>query len=156
MRLVFCLVALALVASPVFVEAQAKKKEQRTGAKSPIFQVPSTVTLTAEQQAKWDGVTKEFGPKVATVQEKLNAVLTTEQKKARKDAVQAAKDAGKKGKAAKADIDAALKLTDEQRKQMATAEGEMKELTTQIRAKQSEFLTAEQKEALKPKKKAAK
>jgi hypothetical protein len=153
-RIALCLAVSALIALPVM--AQEKKKAKRTGENAPVFQLPKTITLTAEQQAKLDAVKKEYGPKVVAAQDKVSAALTAEQRKARQEAQKAAKEAGKKGKELKAAVDAAVTLSDDQKKQLEAAEGEMKTLSNEIRGKISEFLTAEQKEALKTKKKAAK
>ncbi len=146
-----------LVASPVWA-AQAdgkKKKDNDAKAVARSFELPSEITLTDEQKTKLEEVKKEFEPKVKEVVKKQSDILTADQKKARAEAAKAAKAAGKKGKDAQADITAALKLTDEQKKKQEEVGKELKDLNGQIREKISGFLTADQKVLLNSKKKKA-
>lgn len=145
----------ALLVAPVWAADEAGKKKGKglDNAVARSFKLPDTITLTADQQAKLAEVKKEFEAKVKEVVKKQQDILTAEQKKARTEATKAAKTAGKKGKDAQADVDAAVKLTDEQKKKMDEVGKELKELNGKIREKISEFLTADQKAQLKPKKK---
>ena len=145
MKTVLCTglaVAMALTAGSV--EA-AKEKKKPDGSANPVFAIPKEITLTAEQQTKLDAITKEEGPKVAELTEKLDAVLTAEQKTARKEAAAKAKADGKKGKDAAAAVEEALKLTDEQKKQRAEVQPEMAKLQASIKEKIHGLLTDEQK-----------
>ena len=72
---------------------------------------------------------------------------------ARQEALKAGKAAGKKGKELQAEVAAAMKMTDEQQKKHDEGTKELKELSGKIREQISGFLTAEQKELLKAKKK---
>ena len=149
-------VALALLlASPAIALAKGEKKPAPCPAKQAIDQMTKNLTLTAEQKEKLDGIAKEFGPKMMDAM-KAGDVLTKEQKKARHEAEKAAKAAGKKGKELKQAADDATKATPEQKDKMAEAEKQMKELRKDLREKVMSVLTDEQKEQLKPKKKAAK
>lgn len=144
----------ALLASPVWAADEAKKKDKGIdGAVARVFKLPETITLTAEQQTKLGEVKKEFESKVKEVITKQHDILTPEQRKAKAEATKAAKEAGKKGKDAQADIDAAVKLNDEQKKKTEEVGKELKELNHQIREKISTFLTTEQKAQLKTRKK---
>jgi len=145
MKTVLCTglaVAMALTAGSA--EA-AKEKKKPDGSANPVFAIPKEITLTAEQQTKLDAIKKEEGPKVAELTEKLDAVLTAEQKTARKEAAAKAKADGKKGKDAATAVEEALKLTDEQKKQRAEVQPEMAKLQASIKEKIHGLLTDEQK-----------
>jgi hypothetical protein len=148
-----------LIALPVSAAKQDKKKK---GAEnSPVLNVlklPAEVTLTAEQQPKFDAVKTEFEGKLKELAEKQDGILTADQKQARQAAQKAAKAAGKKGKEAKADVDAAVKLTDDQKKQQEEVGKEIKDVQGKVREKLNSFLTEDQQSKLKApgkKKKAA-
>lgn len=141
-----------LVASPAWAAKEdGKKKGNKSVAK--VFELPAEITLTAEQKTKLEEVKKEFEPKVTEITKKQDEILTAEQKKARAEAQKAGKAAGKKGKDLKADVDAAVKLTDEQKKKQEETSKELKDVTGKVREKISSFLTEEQKTHLKTKKK---
>jgi len=144
------LIALPLCAEDA-KEGKKKKKEQDF-SKSPVLNVlnlPKAITLTADQQAKFDAVKTEFTGKLKELAKKQNEILTPEQKKARQEAQKAAKAAGKKGKEAKADVDAAVNLTDDQKKATEAVNAEIKEVQGKVREKLNEFLTDEQKAQIK-------
>lgn len=148
----------ALLVAPVWAADEAGKKKKEKGLDTAVarsFSLPDTITLTAEQKTKLDEVKKEFESKVKEVVKKQNDILTADQKKARAEAAKTAKAAGKKGKDLQADVDAALKLTDEQKKKTEEVGKELKALNAQIREKITSFLTDDQKAQLKPKKKKA-
>ena len=151
----FAVLALAvLIASPVWAAKEDKKKEKSGGkAVAKAFELPSIITLSGEQMTKLAEVKKEFEPKLEAAFKKQNDILSAEQKKARQEASKAAKAAGKKGKEAQADIAAATKLTDDQKKQQDEVSKELKELNGKIREQISSFLTEEQKTHLTPMKK---
>lgn len=150
-------IALAvLVASPMWADAQEKgkkKKDNLDNAVAKSFQLPDTITLTDDQKTKLEEVKKEFDSKVREVVKKQNDILTAEQKKARNEVMKTAKAAGKKGKDAQADVNAALNLTDEQKKKQEEVGKELKDLNKQVREKIGTFLTEDQKALLKSKKK---
>jgi hypothetical protein len=150
----FAVLALAvLIASPVWAAKEEKKNKGAAKAVAKAFELPTEITLTAEQQTKLADVKKEFEPKLQEVVKKQNEILTPEQKKARQEAMKTAKAAGKKGKELQADVAAAVKLTDEQKKKQEEVGKELKDLNGKVREQISGFLTAEQKVHLKTKKK---
>lgn len=151
----FAVLALAvLIASPVWAAKEEKKGEKKTNkAVAKAFELPTIITLSAEQMTKLAEVKKEYEPKLEELHKKQAGILTAEQKKAAQEASKAAKAAGKKGKEAKADVDAAVKLTDDQKKQQEEVSKELKELNGKIRDSIASFLTEEQKTHLKPMKK---
>ena len=99
------------------------------------------LNLTDEQKAKVQELRKEYVPKF---KEATDSVLTTDQKKARDDAIKAAKDAGKKGEL----FTVKLKLTDEQKAKIREA---ITPLEKELREKTQAILTPEQREQLKAK-----
>ncbi|MDB5342834.1 MAG: hypothetical protein JWP89_1211 [Schlesneria sp.] len=150
------IVAIATSANAADAAKEAKGKKAN-GQANAVFAIPKEITLTAEQQAKVDEIKKEQGPKVAELITKLDAVLTADQKAARKEANTKAKADGKKGKEAKAAVDEAMKLTDEQKKQQAELQPELAKLQQSIKEQINGLLTDEQKTHYKvPKAKKAK
>src|SRR5712691_444471 len=89
MKLWKCVLALsvsALLLSPVWAEdAKPKKPKANAAARKvpPAVQLPKDIELTAEQKTKVAELEKEFGPKMKELREKLDKVLTEDQKKAR-------------------------------------------------------------------------
>lgn len=143
----FTVLLCLVLASAVGAQEAPKKGKKNTlpGANSSVFQLPKEVTLTAEQQAKLEALKKEFGPKLAEFQKKLDDLLTPEQKQARKDAAAKAKAENVKGKAAQEAVLNALKLSPEQKAKYESLQKELQELQAKVRAHMAEFLTDEQK-----------
>lgn len=133
-------------------DKQDKKKQEKKGGENPAvakaFELPPEITLSTEQKDKLAAIKKELGPKLDEALKKQDDILTDEQKAARKAANKAAKDAGKKGKEAKAEVDAAMKLTEEQKTKMAAAQQDVQAVQRQIRDAISGILTDEQKAKL--------
>lgn len=119
------------------------KKKAEPGAQA--FNLPKEITLSAEQQEKLAALKKELGPKVAAAQKKIDEILTADQKAARKAAQEKVKADNLKGKAAQEAVEAALKLTDEQKTKFTAAQAEMREVQALVKSKMAEFLTDEQK-----------
>jgi len=92
--------------------------------------------LTKDQRARIASVTKEYTPKIAELQKKLDGVLTNEQKEARRAGQKKALAEGKKG----VKLRAAAKMTDEQKKQVAKLRQEIAKLSRERRAKVAEIL----------------
>ena len=82
-----CLLSLSLAAfllSPVMAEdAKAKKNKPNARKEQPAVQLPKEITLTDEQKTKVAELEKEYAPKMKELREKLDKVMTEEQKKAR-------------------------------------------------------------------------
>jgi Spy/CpxP family protein refolding chaperone len=103
------------------------------------------LNLTDDQKAQVKALRKEYMPKFKAA---ADNILTDEQKKARDDAVKAAKAEGKKrGEVMKAAHEA-VKLTDEQKTKMKEA---VKPLHKEVHEKLMAILTPEQKAQLKQK-----
>lgn len=132
-------------------DAQEKKKGQgKKAAKGPdpVGKMVAGLDLTAEQQAKIDEIRKEYRPKLAEIQKRRSEIITPERRKTEKEAQQAAKDAGKKGKQAKADVDLALGLSPAESERLAAIQKERQELIAKINVEVRALLTDEQKAKL--------
>jgi hypothetical protein len=154
----FCksLIVLGLLAAVAgSAQAAEKAKKPKKDPTTASFKLPATITLNDEQQTKLEEVKKEYSPKVSELLDKKNGILTADQKKARAEAVKAAKAEGKKGKDLMAAGEEAMKLSDDQKQQIAAIDKDLKALNKEIRGKITAFLTDEQKAELKKPKKAA-
>jgi hypothetical protein len=152
---VVCAVVLTLLVAGPALAAGGKKADKNT---IPYFktidQYLKPVTLTDDQKTKLDGIKKDYEQKLKDVYAKQN-VLTPEQKTAADEARKAAKAAAKDRKETEAAVDAAVKMTDEQRQQKKDAQKALRALEKEIHAKVVDLLTADQKTAIaaaKPKK----
>ena len=164
-RYVLATVAMVALAVPLHAEdadkAAAKQAKgaakKQNGALDMVFVFPKVVEPTDEQKTKLAALRTELGPKLLEAQKATAAVLTPEQRKIRRETTKANKDAGLKGKEARAAVMAALKLTDDQKKALETAEKTQAEVRKGIDEKILALLTDEQKakvaEAKKPAKK---
>jgi len=148
-----CAVALALFGAIAFAwQAEAQNQNKKKGGGDPTAAMAKkleSVELTDEQKTKLKAINDEHGPKLKDAQAKVDKILTPEQIKARREAQQAAKAAGKKGKEAQDSVTEALKLTDEQKKTMADADKELKSAQSAYQTAVAGILTAEQKEKAK-------
>ncbi len=111
--------------------------------------VPKSIKLTPEQSEKVAALDKEFAPKLKGLTEKRNAIITPEQRKAGREALNAAKDAGKTGRELKDAYAAVVRYTDEQKQQFQDIQTDLKELHKTIQGKFNELLTDEQKSQIK-------
>lgn len=131
--------------------AQDNKGGKRKGgnpAAGLLKKVDSLTDLTAEQKEKIAAIKKEHEPKLTAANQKLNASLTQEQRRARQEAQKAAKAAGKKGKEAQAEALAAMKLTDEQKKAYDAAQKELDAATAALRSALADVLSDEQESSI--------
>ena len=158
----FVLSLVALIASPIFAEDKAAKKAERAAQKKaaqkqggkgnvlagPLAKQLEKANLTDEQKKQIEEIKAKYADKVAEAQKGVASVLTREQRQARQAAMAKAREEGKKGEELKAAVDAALSLSDEQKKSLAEAETKMKALQTEIRQSVLAVLTEEQKQTL--------
>ena len=165
-----CTLALsALLAAPALAQEKkpadpAKPAVQKPSAKKPggqrqrgarqvaavnkFFQLPAAVKLTEEQQEQVSALKKEFLPEARELQRKQNALLTDEQKQARRKTVEELRDSDKKGRERQQAIQAALKLTPEQKQQQSELQAAQKALQARVDTKLHALLTDEQKAQL--------
>jgi len=154
-------VAMALLVAAVAV-AQEKPKERGKAARlsstarallrfDRLRTAIESLDLTAEQKEKLGKVREEFGPKMKSLYDKLGESLTEDQRKAGEEAMKQAKDAGKKGREFFESLEAALKLTPEQKEKMAKSDPEIAALYKEHLGKVMEVLTPEQQAKVKEK-----
>lgn len=150
-------VSFAAVACGLALPLAAAQNEDGKKAAEPaaMYKLPEAVVLTEEQTTKLDEIKKEFTPKFQALGKKGSEVLTKEQRVTRRETQKAAKEAGKKGKELRAEVEAALKLTDEQKKQMAEIKTETDKLRSEMETKVVALLTADQKTQVEQAKKKA-
>ena len=147
-KILFAGCVLSLVAAIIAVpdsQGQEKKKKKNDPAAA-MKKKLDDAELPADVLEKAKKVVDEHAPKIAEAQAAVDAILTDEQKKARSAAQKAAKDAGKKGKEAQADVEAALKLTDEQQAKMKEANDALAKATAARNEALGALLTDEQKQ----------
>jgi hypothetical protein len=153
-RVLLSALTLALFAMSLELRAadEAKGEKGKKNAAAAAFNLPKTITLSAEQQTKFDELKKSLEPLLAEAIKKEEAVLSAEQRAARETAAKDAKAAGKKGKEIQAAVDEAVKLSDEQKSQLAETHKVVADLQKKAREGVMGLLTDEQKESLKKKK----
>jgi Spy/CpxP family protein refolding chaperone len=118
---------------------------------SPMERVDEMVkplNLTDEQKAKIAELKKEYAPKFKEAHEKVDSILTPEQKKARQEAMQAARAAGKKWREAQKEVQATMNLTSDQKTKLAAARKEMMSVGKEFHENVLSVLTPEQKAQL--------
>lgn len=163
-RVVLTLSMVVLLGSSLLAaDAQQKGRKGKKGQQRRKPTVARTLpkeiqsTLSDEQKQKIALLDEEFGPKLAEFNKKRSAILSPEQRKAQAEARKAGTEAGKKGKELNAAVAAAVKATDQQKKQLAELSKEMAPLNKTVREKLLALLTDEQKAKMpkRPAKKAA-
>lgn len=141
-----CLTLLAVVASVGVADEKEKKGKGKQGRKAPSVtqRFAARLELTEEQKKKAGEIDKMFAEKVKGLAAKRRSILTEDQIKAQREAMKAARESGKKGPEAKKAIDAAVSLTEEQKKQQKELDAAQKELNTAVLAELKKILTEEQ------------
>lgn len=162
-RIALATVAMLVLAAPLHAEDAKKADKAAKGAAKKqaealdaVFMFPKVVEPSEEQKTKLAALRTELGPKLTEAQKAVATVLTPEQRQIRRDTSKANKDAGLKGKEARAAVMAAMKLTDEQKKSLDTAEKAQAEVRKEIDEKIVALLTDEQKAKVAEAKKLAK
>lgn len=133
--------ALAVVIASPLLAAEGKRGKKAPAQDPAAFLLKSLekAELTPEQVTKIKELVKAWADKIKAADDKVG--LTPEQKKARQEAMAKAKADGKTGKEAKAAVDEAMKLTDEQKAAQKAAD----EVRASMRKEAMALLTAEQK-----------
>jgi Spy/CpxP family protein refolding chaperone len=158
MRAVSCVFALAVSLLAVGSLLAAEEKASHEGRHHRPMMDPGAMfpdrmlkglCLTDEQKAKVETLKKEYTPKLKEAWQKVDGVLTDEQKKARNEVFKTAREANKRGPEVWRDAQAAMKLTDEQKAKMDTARKDMRALGKEAREKVMAVLTPEQQEKVK-------
>jgi hypothetical protein len=140
-------------------EPKAPKEKQPPAAKPnaaaipmPMIKIPG-VEWSDEQKEKIKEFQKAIAPKIMAGIQKMEALLSDEQKKARKEAVDTAKAAGKSPMEIGEAVKEAIKLTDDQKKEAEKVQEEMKKVQMDFAKKVMALLTAEQKQQIMDKQK---
>jgi Spy/CpxP family protein refolding chaperone len=115
----------------------------------PMLDMLKCLNLTEDQKAKVGELKKEYQPKFAASWQKVEGIWTADQKKARQEAIKAARAAGKSREESWKDVKAAVKATDEQKAKMAETRKEGDALRKEFRGKVMAVLTPEQQAQLK-------
>ena len=140
-----CLTGTAFVGDAAAQKEKGKKKAGMAAGQQ-IFTLPKEITLTDDQKTKLEEIKKEHGPKLAELTKKMDDTLTADQKKTRKEAVDKARADGKKGKDLQSAVDAAVALTDDQKKAQDEVKPDLTKLQGSIREKLHGLLTTDQQE----------
>ena len=133
--------------------SQEKRQDSRRGQQpqEAAFQQAFTlrgVEFTQDQQKKVDEICTKYVPKLEEIQKNQQSIFTEDQMQARREEFRAAREAGKEGRALQEAARAAIKLTEEQQKQLAAIQKERTELTAQIQNELRALLTREQRNQL--------
>jgi hypothetical protein len=140
LRTLLTLTLAVVIASPLLAgEGKRKKAAKPQDPAAFLLKSMEKAELTPDQVAKIKELASGCADKIKAAEAKVG--LTPEQKKARTEAQAKAKADGKTGKQAKEAVDAAMKLTDEQK----AAQKEVDELRAGLRKEAMALLTAEQK-----------
>jgi len=149
LKSVLCLaMAATIVSSAVADETKGKKKGNRNRQPSPTQRLLGEIELTEAQKEQVKAIDKEFAAKFTELLKAREAILTPEQIKAEREATKEAKSSGKKGPEARKAIEAAAKLTDEQKSKLKEHQAAMTELNGKIVEALKKVLTPEQQEKL--------
>ena len=157
-RTLVTLMLAASIAMPLLAsDGKEKKKKGKNKAKRTltVIRVPKTIDLTEEQAKTLAAINKEYGPKFTEAQKKVAGILTAEQRKARGAAFKAGREANLKGKELRAAIQAAVKLTDEQKKAFNDARKAVRAIRVEAFRKFAATLTPEQRQKLRGARKGA-
>lgn len=144
---------LAAVLTTASVADEKEKKARQRGRRAPSVtsRFVKGLELSPEQKEKVAALDKEFGAKLKELAEKRKNLLTEEQKKAQAAAMKearAAKADGKPTAEARKKIQAAVKLSEEQKKQQQAIGAAQREVQQAVVASLRKILTAEQQEKL--------
>ncbi len=143
--IVSCLMGLVAVG---FAQQERKKKG---GGNDPTAKLRKSVAdsdLGADLKEKVVKVIDEHAGKLKELAAKVDGTLTADQKAARKAAAKAAKDAGRKGKAAQEEAFAAMKLSDDQKKKYDEANSALQAATGELNKAVAALVSDDQARAL--------
>jgi hypothetical protein len=124
---------------PAGEKKPAAGRKQASLAETTLKQFAS-IELTEEQKKQIKELAAEYEPKLQAARKKVNELIPADVRKARQEALAQAKKEGKKP----AEVVTAFKPTEEQ----AAAQKAARELNTEFTKKVNEFLTREQKQAI--------
>jgi hypothetical protein len=135
-------------------KAKAEKGKAKEKKAPSVVRLPKSIELTAEQKEKVAAINKKYAGKIAEFRQQVAGLVTPEQRKARAEAIKAARDAGKTGAELKKAVADAGKPSDEQKAKAAELKKAASEVIKQAQAELKEVLTKEQLASLRSKKEA--
>lgn len=140
------IMSLVVVGSLVAAEGKSHKEGKHPPRPSefdlnPIDMVIKDLTLTDAQKTKVAELKKVYDPKFEKARENLDTILTDEQKKAKKEALEAGKD--------RKDLWKILQLTEAQMAKLGEGQKTLQTLRKEAREKVMSILTPEQKKQVK-------
>ncbi len=149
MRISWQVVAGLCLCFAVVVRGGAEEKvkgaaKPRVSSAAAAFNAPAPVEWNDEQKKAVEELKNEYETKLSAAFARRDGIYTFEQKKARNSAQKAAKAAGKTPAETREAVTAAVQLTDEQKKDLETAEKELQDLQKVVRGKITELLTPDQ------------
>ena len=150
--------AITLLIATAGVAQEKQKKKRGAGTLTPssrlmlrmqvLRKATETLDLTSEQEEQFSELREKLGPKMKEIYGKLMDVMTAEQQASAQEEMQAARDAGKEGRAVFVAVEKAIKLTDEQKEQMAPVDKEIMKLQRRMMKQVNGILTPEQRKKL--------
>lgn len=145
------MLAVILLVNSLQAQEQQTRREGRGrgGQGVQTLALPPNLELTEDQTAKVEKIREKYQKEAQELQQKQNQVLTAEQRKARTEAMQAAREAGKT-QAEIREITRSLQdqLTDDQKQKMQSLREESQKVRQKFMAEVTEVLTDEQKAKL--------
>jgi hypothetical protein len=143
----------ALVAVPLLAQEAKKPGKKAADPYAGLFTFGKKITADDKQKEKLAALKTEYAPKLAELDKKMAVILPPDRMKAAREAQKKASETVKDKKELNKVFMDALKLTPEEQKELKPINKARGELLKEINDKKTALLTAEQKEALKPKKK---
>lgn len=126
---------------------QAQKRQQ--AAFDQVFTLRG-VEFSPSQQAQVEELRKKYTPQWIEIQKNYGGILTDEQRQAQREAFRAAREAGKQDAEVRKAVEAAIKLTDEQKERQAQIQKKRTELFAKLQEELRAVLTGEQRKQLRP------
>jgi acetyl esterase len=135
-----------LVLSATPLHAQQGDRQPRVPFQQ-VFALPG-IELSREQAAKVEVIRKQATPKLRQLQRQQNEVYTPEQRRARREALQAGRQAGKRGAELRQAVDKAVNLSQEQKDKLAALSKEQEEVVAGVHKQLVSLLTEAQQRQL--------
>jgi len=142
-------VALTLVITCTAFSQETRAQQRPQAAFEQVFTLRG-IEFTVDQQAQVKELQAKYTPQLAEISKKHGSILTDEQRQAQREAIRAAREAGKQGREAREAVDAAVKLTGEQKETLAKLQKERADLFAEIQKELRSLLTDEQRKQLRP------
>jgi Spy/CpxP family protein refolding chaperone len=156
-RIAMALAIALLITTATVAQEKKKVRAQLSPVAQAMFRMQTLhealegLDLTEEQKAAHTKIHEEIGPKMKEIMDGMKEILTEEQLAAVKEAGEKAKNDGLTGRKLFATVEAAIKLTDEQKEKMVKPGEELAALQRQAAKKVIAILTPEQKEKVQAK-----